>query len=139
MEQPEARDTAMRQRLQPRTPADSQSAQGDGARLRVFALRATGGPGKSIAETLGQPLAAHEEREFDDGEHKARPLETIAGTDVYVVQSLHGGPAESAIGKQAAGSKGKKVFRISLKRLHVKHFGAIEAENLTRRLTLGGS
>ena len=35
---------------------------------------------------------AHEEREFEDGEHKARPLENVRGKDVYVIQSLHGEP-----------------------------------------------
>lgn len=44
---------------------------------------------------LGIPLADHEEREFEDGEHKARPLVSVRGRDVYVVQSLHGGPDES--------------------------------------------
>jgi ribose-phosphate pyrophosphokinase len=41
-------------------------------------------------------LDAHEEREFEDGEHKTRPLADVCGADVYVVQSLHGGPAQSA-------------------------------------------
>jgi ribose-phosphate pyrophosphokinase len=42
------------------------------------------------------PLCAHEEREFEDGEHKARPLDPVGNADVYVVQSLHGGPEASA-------------------------------------------
>jgi ribose-phosphate pyrophosphokinase len=45
---------------------------------------------------LGITLAAHEEREFEDGEHKIRPLEEISGCDVYVVQSLHGSPGASS-------------------------------------------
>jgi ribose-phosphate pyrophosphokinase len=45
---------------------------------------------------LSEPLAAHEEREFEDGEHKARPLDAVNGADVFVVQSLHGGPVQSA-------------------------------------------
>jgi ribose-phosphate pyrophosphokinase len=65
-------------------------------RLQLFALRATAGLGKAVADALGQPLAPHEERDFEDGEHKARPLEPVAGRDVYVVQSLNGGPAMSA-------------------------------------------
>lgn len=52
--------------------------------------------GAAIAATLRQPLAAHEERDFEDGEHKARPLDSVCGADVYVVQSLHGGPDQSA-------------------------------------------
>jgi ribose-phosphate pyrophosphokinase len=64
--------------------------------LQLFALQATAELGNSISQALGQPLASHEERAFEDGEHKARPLEPVAGRDVYVVQSLHGGPALSA-------------------------------------------
>src|SRR5258706_11660685 len=67
-----------------------------GDRLRLFALQATAELGNGIAEALGQPLAAHEERDFEDGEHKARPLENVRDADVYVVQSLHGGPTQSA-------------------------------------------
>jgi ribose-phosphate pyrophosphokinase len=62
---------------------------------QLFALQATAELGKAIADALGQPLALHEEREFEDGEHKARPLDTVMGRDVYVVQSLHSGPAMS--------------------------------------------
>jgi ribose-phosphate pyrophosphokinase len=65
-------------------------------RLRLFALHATAELGRAIAAALGQPLAAHEERDFEDGEHKTRPLDNVAGCDVYVVQSTHGGPVESA-------------------------------------------
>jgi ribose-phosphate pyrophosphokinase len=77
------------------------SAQGDPARgsrdrLQLFALQATSELGKAVAEILGESLASHEEREFEDGEHKARPLDAVAGKDVYVIQSLHGGPNMSA-------------------------------------------
>jgi len=65
------------------------------APLRVFALAASKDLGGTVAAALGQPLAAHEEREFEDGEHKARPLDAVNGADVYVVQSLHGGPQQS--------------------------------------------
>ena len=65
-------------------------------RMRLFALDATAQLGKAIANRLGQPLALHEEREFEDGEHKARPLEPVIGQNVYVLQSLHSGPSMSA-------------------------------------------
>jgi ribose-phosphate pyrophosphokinase len=68
----------------------------DRTRLCLFALEATHELGSAVADALGQPLAAHEEREFEDGEHKARPLEVVRDMDVYVIQSLHGGPAASA-------------------------------------------
>lgn len=66
------------------------------SRPRFFALKATAGLGQDIAASLGQPLSLHEERSFEDGEHKSRPLEGVAGADVYVLQSLHAGPDESA-------------------------------------------
>jgi phosphoribosylpyrophosphate synthetase len=72
------------------------SGASDGARLRLFALSATAELGEAIAQALGIPLAAHEERQFEDGEHKTRPLDTVGGMDIYIVQSLHGGPSESA-------------------------------------------
>lgn len=67
-----------------------------GSSFRLFALRASDDLGHKIADALGEPLASHEERDFEDGEHKARPLDNVRGTDVYVVQSLHGGPDDSA-------------------------------------------
>ena len=62
---------------------------------RLFCLAASAELGAGISTALAQPLAAHEEREFEDGEHKARPLDAVNGADVYVVQCLHGGPQQS--------------------------------------------
>lgn len=62
----------------------------------VFALNATRAYGEKVAAKLGTSLAEHEERDFEDGEHKTRSLTNVRGRDVYVVQSLHGGPDESA-------------------------------------------
>lgn len=64
--------------------------------LRLFALDANKALGERVAEALGQPLDPHEERAFEDGEHKARPLVSVRGTDAYVIQSLHGEPGCSA-------------------------------------------
>ncbi|NIP71843.1 MAG: ribose-phosphate pyrophosphokinase [Gammaproteobacteria bacterium] len=61
----------------------------DTADLSLFALGATHGLGERVARALDVPLGAHEEREFEDGEHKARPLESVRDRDVYVMQSLH--------------------------------------------------
>jgi ribose-phosphate pyrophosphokinase len=63
--------------------------------MRLFAMQATAELGRAVAAALGQPLSLHEERDFEDGEHKARPLDPVLGQDVYVIQSLHGGPAMS--------------------------------------------
>jgi ribose-phosphate pyrophosphokinase len=65
-------------------------------RFCLFALHATAKLGAAVAAALDRPLAAHEEREFEDGEHKARPLEAVRGADVYVLQSLHGDAEQSA-------------------------------------------
>ncbi len=64
--------------------------------LMLFALDGSGDLGASIAAILGERLAAHEERGFEDGEHKIRPLEPVAGASIYVVHSLYGGPIQSA-------------------------------------------
>lgn len=61
-----------------------------GSDLAVFALRSGRPFGERVAERLGIAVADHEEREFEWGQHKARPLESVRGKDAYVVQSLHG-------------------------------------------------
>ncbi len=78
-----------------RSPSE-RSQPGSRERLQLFALQATAEFGNAIAAALGRPLSLHEEREFEDGEHKARPLDPVIGQDVYVIQSLHGGPTMSA-------------------------------------------
>lgn len=61
----------------------------------LFAPRQTRGLAEAIALNLGLPLAPLEEREFEDGEHKTRPLIAVRARDVYVVESLHGDAAMS--------------------------------------------
>ena len=63
--------------------------------MKLFALNQTRYFGERVAVELGLPLASHEERDFEDGEHKARPLESVRDHDVFVIQSLHGGPDQS--------------------------------------------
>ncbi|MGE5240067.1 MAG: ribose-phosphate diphosphokinase [Bacteroidota bacterium] len=55
----------------------------------VFALNASRGFGEAVAGALGIALCAHEEREFEDGEHKSRPLVNVRNRDVFVIQSLY--------------------------------------------------
>lgn len=61
----------------------------------LFALNAAREFGDKVALHLGQPLSPHEEHDFDDGEHKSRPLANVRGRDVFVVQSLHADAAQS--------------------------------------------
>lgn len=58
--------------------------------LRFFGLSGSNGLGASIAKCGGFELAPHEERFFADGEHKARPLVSVRGSDVHVLLSLAG-------------------------------------------------
>jgi ribose-phosphate pyrophosphokinase len=63
--------------------------------MLIFALGGTRELGAGIARALSVAVAPHEEREFEDGEHKARPLSSVRGHDVYVVHALYGGPEAS--------------------------------------------
>ncbi len=58
--------------------------------LLLFTMEAGRPYGERVARHLGLSLATHEEREFEWGHHKTRPLQNVRGRDVYVVQSLHG-------------------------------------------------
>lgn len=61
----------------------------------LFALGASRPLGAAVAGGLGRVLSELEEREFEDGEHKARPLDPVLGRDVYVLHSLYGDAAQS--------------------------------------------
>ena len=52
--------------------------------------------GERVADSLGCALAPMEEREYEGGEHKIRPLVSVRGRDVFVVQSLSGDASGSA-------------------------------------------
>lgn len=64
--------------------------------LRLFAPAASAALGEAVSQALGQPLARLEERPFEDGEHKARPLDPVDGADVFLLHSLHGDGDQSA-------------------------------------------
>lgn len=63
--------------------------------MRLFALDATRAFGEAVARALGRGLDPLEEREFEDREHKVRPMVSVRGAEAFVIQSLHGGPDES--------------------------------------------
>ncbi len=64
--------------------------------LSLFALAPCSVIGQQVAELLQVPLRAHEEREFDYGEHKIRSLESVRNRHVYVLQSTCGDHTQSA-------------------------------------------
>ena len=67
-----------------------------GTPLSLFGLHGSRPLAEQVAARLEIALAAHEEREFEDGEHKARPLQDVRGHDVFVLHALHGGEGDSA-------------------------------------------
>ncbi len=64
-------------------------------KLMFFALDASRAYGEAIARELGVALSTHEEREFEDGEHKSRPLASVRDRDVYVIHSLYSDASQS--------------------------------------------
>jgi ribose-phosphate pyrophosphokinase len=68
-------------------------------RVTVFSLTSGRRLLERICEHLGIAPGRHEERAFEDGEHKIRPLESVRGRDVYVVESLYGDDALSVDAK----------------------------------------
>lgn len=58
--------------------------------MRLFALNTSWRLGESIGRALGRELDPHEERDFANGEHKARPLVPVDGESACIVASLHG-------------------------------------------------
>lgn len=63
--------------------------------MKLFALNSSRPFGELVAKELNLPLSAHEEREFEDGEHKSRPLENIRNQDVFVIHSLYSDASQS--------------------------------------------
>lgn len=64
--------------------------------MLLFSLNQESTFAAALAAHLGVSLAPHEDRTFEDGEHKLRPLVDPAGKDVYIIDSLYGGPRSSA-------------------------------------------
>jgi ribose-phosphate pyrophosphokinase len=62
----------------------------------LFAPRASREFGERVSGKLGVPLSSMEEREFEGGEHKTRPLVSVRGRRVFVLQSLSGDERGSA-------------------------------------------
>ena len=63
--------------------------------LMLFAVDASRAYGEAVARALGIALSPHEEREFEDGEHKSRALASVRDRDVYVLHSLYSDATQS--------------------------------------------
>lgn len=68
----------------------------DRDQLVLFALGSSREFGEKVSGHLGVPLSEHEERDFEDGEHKSRPLVNVRGRDVFVIHSLYGDAEQTA-------------------------------------------
>src|ERR1022692_633883 len=69
--------------------------------IAVFAPKSGREFGERVCSHLGISLSPHEERAFEDGEQKTRPLESVRGKDVFVIQSLYGDAGQSVNDKLA--------------------------------------
>lgn len=63
--------------------------------MQLYALDPDDPIGPAIAAALEEPLAPFEERRFEDGERKLRPLHDPRGQEAVVVAGLHGGSVDS--------------------------------------------
>ena len=61
----------------------------------LFSPESSGTFAADVAGALQVDLAPLEARVFEDGEHKTRPLASVRGRDVYVLQSLFSGDGHS--------------------------------------------
>ncbi len=67
--------------------------------VSLFALGSSQAFGEAVAAGLGVALSPLEERRFEDGEFKIRPLTSVRGRDAYALLSLHAQPGVDAAGK----------------------------------------
>jgi ribose-phosphate pyrophosphokinase len=63
--------------------------------LRLFAIASSQEFGRRSARYMGIELSLHEEREFEDGEHKIRPLCSVRNRHAVVIQSLYSDARQS--------------------------------------------
>lgn len=92
------------------------------ADISLFALGFSHDFGAQVADALGLALAPLEEREFEDGEFKVRPLTSVRGRDVYAIASLNG-----AVGASGA----DRLFRLLMFIGALKDAGAARVTAVT--------
>ncbi|WDH19872.1 ribose-phosphate diphosphokinase [Pseudomonas chlororaphis] len=94
----------------------------------LFALQGSEHYATGVAQRLGCQLARHEERDYEDGEHKCRPLEPVNGREVVVFHSLYGD------GRQSANDK---LCRLLFFGAALKDAGARQVQAVTPYLCYG--
>jgi len=63
--------------------------------LCLFSLAGTDAYARRVSAQLETPLSPLEERGFEDGEHKVRPLVPVEGNDCYIIHGLHADQTQS--------------------------------------------
>jgi len=96
-----------------RTGSEEQGMMHEGPLL--FAIGATRAFAQGVAEALRVGLAPLEERAFEDGEHKSRPLSNVRDSDVYLLHALDG---------DATGSVNDKLCRLLFLAATLRDHGA---------------
>ena len=71
------------------------SRQEEQDRPVLYSLGGSAALAATIASNLDIEVAPHEERDFEDGEHKIRPLTSVRDRDVYVLANLASSPGQS--------------------------------------------
>lgn len=66
------------------------AAMGEHVLMRFFGLDINQTLALAVAASGGFPLSRHEDRRFEGGERKTRPIDPVRGEDIYVLSSLHG-------------------------------------------------
>jgi ribose-phosphate pyrophosphokinase len=66
------------------------------SRPLLFALQGSEAYATGVAKRLGWQLASHEERDYEDGEHKCWPTATVNGYRVVLIHSLYSDDRQSA-------------------------------------------
>ncbi|HEX8603399.1 MAG TPA: ribose-phosphate diphosphokinase [Pseudoduganella sp.] len=64
--------------------------------LHLFALAGSAPFGQRVARHLGMPLAAHDEKEFEDGEYEVYAPAAVRGGHACVVHALAGAPGQGS-------------------------------------------
>jgi ribose-phosphate pyrophosphokinase len=62
----------------------------DATKNLLFALDCSKAFGEKVAQSVELNLSAHEERDFQDGEHKIRSLVNVQNKNIYIICSLFG-------------------------------------------------
>ncbi|WP_202620495.1 ribose-phosphate diphosphokinase [Methylocystis heyeri] len=68
--------------------------------LALFCLDEDKSFAAEVSRFLGVGIAPHEERAFEDGEFKIRPLSNVRNRDVYVLASLHGAEPHTSVSEK---------------------------------------